>query len=549
MALSNLNSNNRDRRSLDEVVYDCLREDLRREKQRHVDVLFSFYSEASAKVEHAADCHRIALASKSKLLRRLLNAHDGPDEDKLRLVLVGGSIGAGEAEALIELMYDPEKTGRDIALWDDDEGGVVEAEQMDYVLEPETILQADAIKREPLEEGGTNDESSMRYYEPISNCKFRPVKLKTLKSVLEEMNLNEIDALRVVGDSKDRIFCRLCETTLTIGHLGDIKDHCNSARHKMHKERADPGKLLQHTDIKREDAEEPSCDPLASANNISWKSFSSHNYNPKQSTYVPKKVKTLEEVLVEVNILENFALRVVENSKDKIYCQICEKTLTINQLSDITKHCKTAQHRKKKEHVNVPESNKQLYDQIMTQLVRGPKGKRATKVKTLQEVLQELNVHEKGALKAVENAKDKVFCQICNTTLTIGCLSDMKKHCNTPKHLNGKNLMPSPSSGREEVLCSDVTSDGEKLYEKSAKHLVKKQKGQDESGEGTNVCPYCQHGFALVAPCKQHIFKVHGVEVPKGMGIKKFSQSIAESVKVTKKSSKWKRPRSKIPLS
>lgn len=50
---------------------------------------------------------------------------------------------------------------------------------------------------------------------------------------------------------------------------------------------------------------------------------------------------------------------------------------------------------------------------------------------------------------------------------------------------------------------------------------------QIHTGEKPNVCPYCNHGFIQTGTCKQHIFKVHGIEVPKGMGMKQFIASIA----------------------
>ena len=49
------------------------------------------------------------------------------------------------------------------------------------------------------------------------------------------------------------------------------------------------------------------------------------------------------------------------------------------------------------------------------------------------------------------------------------------------------------------------------------------------TGERPNVCPYCQHGFIQVSACKQHIFKVHGVEVPKGVGMKKFVEGLQKN--------------------
>ena len=61
--------------TLDETVYGALRLDL--DEKRHVDMVFSYYNEVSERVEYAADCHKIALAAKSTLIRKLLLQHEG----------------------------------------------------------------------------------------------------------------------------------------------------------------------------------------------------------------------------------------------------------------------------------------------------------------------------------------------------------------------------------------------------------------------------------------------------------------------------------------
>ena len=101
--------------SIDQLIYEALRNDL--EERRHVDMVFSYYNEATGKVEHSTRCHRVALAAKSCLLQQLLY-HSGFEEDRT-LVLVGN----GEMSAdddLVRLLYDPDKCGKDITLWDEE---------------------------------------------------------------------------------------------------------------------------------------------------------------------------------------------------------------------------------------------------------------------------------------------------------------------------------------------------------------------------------------------------------------------------------------------
>ena len=61
--------------TLDETVYAALRLDLN--EKRHVDMVFSYYNEVSERVEYKVDCHKIALAAKSSLIRKLLLQHEG----------------------------------------------------------------------------------------------------------------------------------------------------------------------------------------------------------------------------------------------------------------------------------------------------------------------------------------------------------------------------------------------------------------------------------------------------------------------------------------
>lgn len=718
--------------TLDHVVYDSLKEDLY--KKQHVDAVISFYNDITEKVEYTASCHRIAMAAKSKLLHRLLASHDGPDDEKVHVILVD-SIDRGKAERLIEQMYDPDKTDKDIALWDSE--GVEEEEDdedMDFMIEPETILQADDIKKEPVESDPLDDsvESAVcvapgKYiYKPVAKYRWdceRPERKKTpqAQEVLQRMDASEKGDFRAVDGSMDKVFCRLCEKTLKLSTTGVIRQHCNTATHRKRKQWL---KQMAETNLMADNIKKEKIE-VSSEDELGHFIKNSYVFNLKSKQNGTKKVKTLEEVLLDVNILENFALKTVANSKDKIYCQICAITLTVNRPIDVKAHCKTAEHIMKKDGTTTY-SNQQMYEKMITQLVKGPqkapwqephrygiRGKR----KTLQDTLDKLNIQENGALRAVEGAQDKVFCRYCEKTLTIGNLSDIKRHCNSSKHLKGKispdsranNMQGDPLGPESEYLFNDELCDelspashnsrpykrktfeevieefnvhedgafsivgdskdevqcwpcertfkvqqlanlkqhcrgkkhimgreakkkadtgeskrkqtmlcneedetdtsldasveqrapktsfikprtlGDVLIEVNAdengalqvvenekdkifcqtcdqtltiwqmsdirrhckltKHRKNKEKGQEKScsedgkrfeaisKEGPNICPYCKHGFSLSALCKQHILKVHDVEV-KGMSLKRFCESVSKGVEVIEKSAK-----------
>ena len=61
-------------------------------------------------------------------------------------------------------------------------------------------------------------------------------------------------------------------------------------------------------------------------------------------------------------------------------------------------------------------------------------------MKTLEETLAELNLEENGAMRTVEDAKDKVYCNLCRETLTIWHLQSIKNHCKSGKHVMRRNL-------------------------------------------------------------------------------------------------------------
>ena len=118
--------------TLDQEVYSALREDL--EQKKHVDMVFSYFNDSRGKVEYSVRCHRMALAAKSRLLQRMLLLQNDECNDSLSLILVGSGEMTPE-EDLIGILYDPEKCGKDITLWDDEAIKVDQMEEFD--LKPE----------------------------------------------------------------------------------------------------------------------------------------------------------------------------------------------------------------------------------------------------------------------------------------------------------------------------------------------------------------------------------------------------------------------------
>ena len=460
--------------SLDQEVYHSLKEDLH--QKQHVDAIISFYNDVTRKFEYTATCHRIALAAKSKLMHQLLASHHGPDEERVHVVLVD-SIDAGKAEELVELMYDPDKTEKDIAqMWEIEEV----KEEMEYMMEPETILNADEIKKEPVEndpgerEGGRvvcvapgkylgSSSSDSHLVIPASNtsrCEAATKKTPRARDILQRMSLSEKEDFRAVEDSMDRVYCLLCEKTLRISTSGVIKQHCNTATHKRKKEEAMAEMHLRGTAIKQE-IPDGSDDPSAMGAAEDQTGNVYQNSQLSRPKLNAKKAKTLEEVLLDVNILENFALKAVANSKDKVFCQICEMTLICLRPIDIKAHCKTAEHIKKKEGKKITYSNQQLYDKMINELVPGAQNASGRR-KTLQATLDEINIQENGVLSVVKGSKDKIFCSHCERTLTIGNIGEIKNHCKTKKHLQGKILPQSRASAKRsdpEYLFNDNLCD------------------------------------------------------------------------------------------
>ena len=161
-------------RTLDQTVYDALRVDL--EEKHHVDMVFTYFNEATAKTEYSSGCHKIAMAAKSRFLRHLLLFH-GQEDGNLHLAVVGNGH-MTEAEDLIGLLYDPQKAGKDITLWEDEK---VRLTPLLDETRPkvETVLHADDIKEEEERwDGGQKDQKYESNNDEDDDDDYKPLKRK-----------------------------------------------------------------------------------------------------------------------------------------------------------------------------------------------------------------------------------------------------------------------------------------------------------------------------------------------------------------------------------
>jgi hypothetical protein len=153
---------NEEAMSLDQTIFSELKSDLH--ERRHVDVVLAYYNDRECKTKYTVACHRIALGAKSRLLNKLLRTLDQVDD--VRVVLAGGDDGS-ECKELLQTLYDPSKTAKDIRLWDDNIV-TVKAQQFEdddddplaIAAKLETSRPNDCLKQEFFEgefEGDTNN--------------------------------------------------------------------------------------------------------------------------------------------------------------------------------------------------------------------------------------------------------------------------------------------------------------------------------------------------------------------------------------------------------
>ena len=135
--------------SLDETLYSALKDDLI--TKRHTDMVFVYYNETTAMVEFSRECHRIALATKSRSLHRILK-HVDHEIDNTTLIIVGKD-GKPEAEALFNKLYTLQTSGNEINLWDNEER---EEAVPEFDCKPENKYEPDfpdeVIKKERLDD-------------------------------------------------------------------------------------------------------------------------------------------------------------------------------------------------------------------------------------------------------------------------------------------------------------------------------------------------------------------------------------------------------------
>ena len=103
-----------DAKSLDWTVYSALKHDLT--NKQHVDMVLAYYNEATSKVEFSKECHKIALAAKSRSLHQILLRHADHEGADTALIFVGQDNGS-EVEALFNKCYNPETSSEEITLW------------------------------------------------------------------------------------------------------------------------------------------------------------------------------------------------------------------------------------------------------------------------------------------------------------------------------------------------------------------------------------------------------------------------------------------------
>ena len=100
--------------SVPETLFAAFNEDLVNKK--YVDVTVAYFNQRTETAEVVSECHRLALAVKSRLLARALRGLD--HEDDVRIVLTG-DIGVEEGYEFVRTIYDPAKSPAEINLWNE----------------------------------------------------------------------------------------------------------------------------------------------------------------------------------------------------------------------------------------------------------------------------------------------------------------------------------------------------------------------------------------------------------------------------------------------
>ena len=100
--------------SVPETLFEAFNEDL--VNRKYVDVTVAYFNQRTETAEVVSECHRLALAVKSRLLARALRGLD--HEEDVRIVLTGDA-GVEEGYEFVRTIYDPAKSPAEISLWNE----------------------------------------------------------------------------------------------------------------------------------------------------------------------------------------------------------------------------------------------------------------------------------------------------------------------------------------------------------------------------------------------------------------------------------------------
>jgi hypothetical protein len=179
---------------LQETLYLALQEDLHRKK--YTDVTVAYFNQLTETGEVISQCHRLALAAKSRVLHRVLRGLD--HEEDVRIIVVGDD--PAEGHELVRTIYDPEQSNRNIPLWNEDNIGDWEDEWCTFCKRgADYEFNVQPVKYDKDEEVGDDDfidddnhedlegffeeeysESEMDDEKPIKKAKLKAKKKKKL---------------------------------------------------------------------------------------------------------------------------------------------------------------------------------------------------------------------------------------------------------------------------------------------------------------------------------------------------------------------------------
>ena len=142
--------------------------------------------------------------------------------------------------------------------------------------------------------------------------------------------------------------------------------------------------------------------------------------------------------------------------------------------------------------------------------------------KILQEVLDEVNCNEDGALSVVE---DKLHCNICEKTIVVNHIRDVNSHCKTMKHMMKKEAKFFQSSQKKEKrrrketdlnISTESSEDARKDFKCYMCDYTSAQSGQIRSHisaahekVGNYECAICQFSAFAKDDLSRHMINQH----------------------------------------